>query len=79
MVSQFGRACKKKRKLRVKVCENAAVRRSRYVNVGRMELRTVRGELYVNGELTEDVDCFKYLAPYKWVRMEDLKKILYTK
>ena len=53
-MSEFGRVCKKK-KLRVNVGKSKVMRCSRYGNGGRMH------EI-LNSELSEEVDCFKYLG-----------------
>ena len=53
LVSEFGRVCER-RKLRVNVGKSKVMRCSRYGNGGRMHA-------ILNGELLEEVDCFKYL------------------
>ena len=53
LVSEFGRVCER-RKLRVKVGKSKVMRCSRCGNGDRMH------EI-LNGELLEEVDCFKYL------------------
>ena len=53
LVNEFGRVCER-RKLRVNVGKNKVMRCSRYDNGGRMHV-------ILNGELLEEVDCFKYL------------------
>ena len=53
-VSEFGRVCER-RKFRVNVCKSKVMRCSRYGNGGRMHV-------LINGELLEEVDCFKYLG-----------------
>ena len=54
LVSEFGRVCER-RKLRVKVGTSKVMRCSRYGNGDRMHV-------ILNGELLEEVDCFKYLG-----------------
>ena len=47
LVSEFGRVCERK-KLRVNVGKSKVMRFSRYVNVGRLDVRlTVRGRIYL--------------------------------
>ena len=53
-MSEFGRVSKRT-KLRVNVGKRKVMRCSRYGNGDRMHL-------IVNGELLEEVDCFKYLG-----------------
>ena len=53
-MTEFGRVCER-RKLRVNVGKSKVMRCSRYVNGGRMYAR-------LNGDLLEEVDCFKYLG-----------------
>ena len=52
--NEFGRPYER-RKLRVNVGKSKVVRCSRYGNGGRMHVRP-------NGELLEEVDCFKYVG-----------------
>ena len=54
LVSEFGRVCERK-KLRVNVGKSKVMRCSRYGNGDRMHV-------ILNGELLEEVDCFKYLG-----------------
>ena len=51
------------------VCKGKVMRCSRYGNGDRMHV--------INGELLEEVDCFKYLGR-KWQLMEDVKGMWYT-
>ena len=53
-MSELGRICERS-KLRVNVSKSKVVRCSRFENGGRMHV-------IVNGELLQDVDCFKYLG-----------------
>ena len=53
LVSKFGRVCER-RKLRVNVGKSKVMRCLRYGNGGQMHV-------ILNGELFEEVDCFKYL------------------
>ena len=52
--SEFGRVYER-RKLRVNVSKSKVMRCSRYGNMDRMHV-------ILNGELLEEVDCFKYLG-----------------
>ena len=52
-MSEFGRVCE--RKLRVNVGKSKVMRCSRYGNGCRMHV-------ILNGELLEEVNCFKYLG-----------------
>ena len=54
LVCEFGRECER-RKLRVNVGKSKVMRCSRYGNGDRMHV-------ILNGELLEEVDCFKYLG-----------------
>ena len=54
LVSEFGRVCER-RTLRVNVGKSKVVRCSRSGNGDRMHV-------ILNGELLEEVDCFKYLG-----------------
>ena len=54
LVSEFSRVCER-RKFRVNVGKSKVVRCSRYGNGGQMHA-------ILNGELLEEVDCFKYLG-----------------
>ena len=54
LVRLFGRVCER-RKLRVNVGKSKVMRCSRYGNGDRMHV-------ILNGELLEEVDCFKYLG-----------------
>ena len=54
LVSEFGRVSER-RKLRVNVGKSKVMRCSRYGNGDRMHV-------ILNGELLEEVDCFKYLG-----------------
>ena len=54
LVNEFARVCEI-RKLRVNVGKSKVMRCSRYRNVDRMLV-------ILNGELLEEVDCFKYLG-----------------
>ena len=53
-MSEFGKACER-RKLRVNVGKSKVTKCSRYLNGDRMYV-------ILNGELLEEVDCFKYLG-----------------
>ena len=53
-VSEFGRVCKRRR-LRMNVGKSKVMRCSRYGNGDRMHV-------ILNGEQSEEVDCFKYLG-----------------
>ena len=54
LVSEFGRVCERRR-LRVNVGKSKVMRCSRYGNGDRMHV-------ILNGELLEEVDCFKYVG-----------------
>ena len=54
LVSEFGKVCER-RKLRVNVGKSKVMRCSRYGNGDRTHM-------ILNGELLEEVDCFKYLG-----------------
>ena len=53
-MSEFGRVCKR-RKLKVNVAKSKVMRCSRYGNGDRMHV-------VLNGELLEEVYCFKHLG-----------------
>ena len=53
LMSEFGRVCET-RKFRVNVGKSKVMRCSRYGNRGQMHV-------ILNGELLEEVDCFRYL------------------
>ena len=54
LVSEFGRVCERC-KLRMNIGKSKILRCLRYVNEGRMHVR-------LNGEMLEEVNCFKYLG-----------------
>ena len=53
-LNEFARVCEN-RKLRVNVCKSIIMRCQWYVNVCRMDAS-------INGDVIEEVDCFKYLG-----------------
>ena len=54
LFSEYGRECRR-RKLLVNVDKGKVMRCSRYVNMGRMDMR-------LHGKPLEEVDCFKYFG-----------------
>ena len=69
LVNKFGRVCER-RKLRVNIGKRKVMRCSTYGSGDRMHV-------ILNGELLEEVDCFKYLGSQVQL-MEDVKGMWHT-